>query len=86
MPQAKYDVMNNDPVDRKAKNYILRRSIMDFGMGAIIVGFGLFFAFAEKLGIEFTVTPGFRYAFVVLCVVYGGFRIYRGFKKNYFSE
>jgi len=78
--------MITDSSERKAKNYILRRSIMDLGMGAVILGFGIFFAFANKFGIEFTITPAFRYAFVVLCIVYGGFRMYRGYKKNYFSE
>ncbi len=78
--------MTTDPSDRKARNYIIRRSILDYGMGAIIVGFGVFFAFAERFGVAFTVTPGFRYAFVVLCIVYGAFRMYRGYKKNYFSE
>ena len=78
--------MNIDPADRKARNYIVRRSLLDYGMGAIIMGFGLFFAVADKFGIEFNITPAFRYAFVGLCVIYGGFRIYRGYKKNYFSE
>ena len=78
--------MNIDPADRKARNYIVRRSLLDYGMGAIIMGFGLFFAVADRFGIEFSITPGFRYAFVGLCVIYGGFRIYRGYKKNYFSE
>jgi len=78
--------MNIDPADRKARNYIVRRSLLDYGMGAIIMGFGLFFAVADRFGIEFSITPAFRYAFVGLCVIYGGFRIYRGYKKNYFSE
>jgi hypothetical protein len=78
--------MNIDPADRKAKNYILRRSIMDYGSGTIILGFGVFFGLAPKYGIEFGIAPSFRYAFVVLCILYGAFRIYRGYKKNYFSE
>jgi hypothetical protein len=78
--------MNIEPTDRKAKNYILRRSVLDYGMGAIIMGFGLFFAFADKFGIAFNITPVFRYFFVGLCIIYGAFRIYRGYKKNYFSE
>ena len=78
--------MNTDRTDRKEKNYILRRSLLDYGMGVIIAGFGLFFAFAERFNISFNITPAFRYAFVGLCIVYGGFRIYRGYKKNYFSE
>ena len=62
------------------------RSIMDYGMGAVIFGFGVFFAFAPKLGFNFSIDSRFRYAFAILCVVYGGFRIYRGYMKNYFSE
>jgi len=78
--------MNIDPTERKARNYILRRSLLDYGMGAIIMGFGLFFAFSDKFNIAFNITPAFKYAFVVLCIIYGGFRMYRGYKKNYFSE
>jgi hypothetical protein len=78
--------MSSDPNDRKTKNYILMRSIMDYGMGGLIAGFGLFFAFADKMGIGFTIEPFFRYFFAGLCLLYGGFRIYRGYKKNYFSE
>ena len=78
--------MNNDPTDRKTKNYILRRSILDYGWGFLIAGVGLFFAFSERFGFSVSLSPAFKYAFAVLCVVYGAFRIYRGYKKNYFSE
>ncbi len=78
--------MNIDPESRKAKNYILRRSILDYGWGILIVGIGFFFAFSEKFGFTVDLAPMFRYAFAGLCVVYGSFRIYRGYKKNYFSE
>jgi hypothetical protein len=78
--------MNEDPKDRKTKNYILMRSVMDYGMGGLIFGFGLFFAFADKLGLGFSIEPFFRYFFAGLCIIYGAFRIYRGYKKNYFSE
>lgn len=62
------------------------RSVMDYGMGGLIFGFGLFFAFADKLKMEFNIEPFFRYFFAGLCIIYGAFRIYRGYKKNYFSE
>ncbi len=78
--------MNDSTNDRKTKNYILMRSIMDYGMGTVILGFGVFFAFANKLGFDFRVDSFFRYFFAGLCAVYGVFRIYRGYKKNYFSE
>jgi len=55
-------------------------------MGVVILGFGVFFAFASKFGFNFTIDSFFRYFFAGLCALYGGFRIYRGYKKNYFSE
>ena len=77
--------MRIDPQERQRRNYILRRSIMDYGMGALIAGSGLFFLFAPKLGFaNFDLDPILRYGFAGLCILYGGFRIYRGYKKNYF--
>ena len=82
--------MSTDSEDKfmakKRKAYLNRRSVMDYGMGLIIAGFGVFFAFSDKLGFEFTIDPILRYAFAGLCLVYGLFRIYRGYKKNYFNE
>ena len=78
--------MNIDPEAQKGKNYILRRSILDYGRGAIILGFGLFLLFADKFGIEFTMRPVLRYLLSGVFIIYGAFRIYTGYKKNYFSE
>jgi len=78
--------MATDPEDRQRKNYILRRAIMDIGMGGLIAGFGFFFVFAPRLGYDFVIDSLLRYGFSGLCIVYGAFRIYRGIKKNYFSE
>jgi len=79
--------MSFDPQDRHRKNYILRRSIMDYGMGGLIVGSGLFFVFAPMMGyVNFDFDPLLRYGFACLCFIYGAFRMYRGYKKNYFSE
>ncbi len=77
--------MDDNFEDRKAKNYSLMRSILDYGMGIIILCFGFFFAFSEKLGVNFTLDPIFKYFFAGMCILYGGFRIYRGYKKNYFE-
>jgi len=82
--------MSTDSEDKflakKRKAYINRRSVMDFGMGLIIAGFGVFFAVSDKLGFEFSIDPILRYAFAGLCLIYGLFRMYRGYKKNYFNE
>lgn len=78
--------MENDQRDKGRQRYLLTRSIMDYGMGLIILGCGVFFAIAPELGIEFNIVPLFRYFFSVMCIVYGGWRIYRGYKKNYFTD
>lgn len=72
--------------DNKRKAYTSRRSVMDYGMGIIIAGFGVFFAVADKLGIDFPIDPVFRYVFAGMCLLYGAFRFYRGYKKNYYNE
>ena len=78
--------MQTDQSEKRAKNYVVMRSVMDFGMGLVILGFGIFLILAPRLGIEFNIEPFFRYFFAVMCIVYGGWRIYRGYKKNYYSE
>jgi len=78
--------MATDFEEKKRKAYSSRRALMDYGMGIIIAGIGVFFAVSDRLGIDFEIDPLFRYMFAGLCFLYGGFRIYRGYKKNYFNE
>lgn len=78
--------METDQSEKRAKNYVIMRSVMDFGMGLIILCFGFFLLIAPRIGIEFNIDPFFRYLFAGMCIVYGSWRIYRGFKKNYYSE
>jgi hypothetical protein len=72
-------------LDKRAKTYKLRRSIMDYGMGIVIFCLGIFFILAPKLGVSFNIDDLFRYLFAGLCILYGFFRMYRGYKKNYFN-
>ena len=58
---------------------------MDYGMGAIIFFIGIALLLAPLFGVAFNVDNSFRYLFGGLCIVYGLFRIYRGYKKNYFN-
>ena len=71
--------------DRWKKNYSLRRAILDYGMGVIIVGIGIVILLAPKLKLQLSIDDQFRYIFAGLCLLYGGFRIYRGSRKNYFN-
>ena len=60
--------MENEAPDRRTKGYILMRAILDYGMGIMIFGFGIFFLVAPKLGIGFQIEGFFRYFFSGLCL------------------
>lgn len=72
---------------KRRRAYANRRSIMDIGMGFIYAAMGGFFLLARQFGFTMDFPPvPFNYIFGGLCLLYGGFRIYRGFKKNYFRS
>lgn len=73
-----------DKMDPKTKRYILRRSILDLGMGIMYIAVGIVILFANKFGLknEFVEsTPG--KIFAGLFTLYGIWRVYRGIKKDY---
>jgi hypothetical protein len=72
--------------DKKQKAYINRRAIMDLGMGVIYSGMAMLMIFASKVGLDAVFSAPFNYIFGGLCLLYGGFRIYRGIRKNYYRE
>lgn len=77
--------MDNDLRDNRTKSYSLMRSIMDYTMGILYLAAAAFLFFAERFGFSmenFDIT--FRYIFGAICAIYGGWRVYRGFKKDYF--
>lgn len=76
--------MANDYEEKRKRAYANRRSLMDLGMGIIYAVVGGFLFLADRFGMEFPTKP-FSYIFGALCLVYGGFRIYRGLKRNYFN-
>lgn len=77
-----------EDMNERDKGYIRMRSIMDYGMGLLWTGMGVFIIFIEKfspdLAIQYDSTL-FK-VFGVVCIVYGLFRIYRGFRKKYFRD
>jgi hypothetical protein len=71
--------------DKKMRAYANRRAIMDYGMGILYLAAGGFIILANKLGRELEFLPEhYTYIFGGLLLIYGVFRIYRGYKKNYF--
>lgn len=76
----------NEQSDKRRKNYILMRSIADYGMGIVILSIGVFVTFSEHFGVTLSIDNLMRYLFTGLCILYGGFRIYRGYAKQYFRD
>lgn len=72
---------------RKRKQVSFMKSLMDYGMGTFILLAGLFFFFRNKFDMPLNETfppNAIDKMFGAICILYGGWRIYRGYKKNYF--
>ncbi len=73
---------------KKRKQIAFMKSLLDYGMGLMIVGAGLFFLFRGKFALSFNerFPPNdIDIIFGVVCVIYGSWRIYRGYQKKYFK-
>lgn len=64
------------------------RSVVDYTMGALFTLLGIYFLIYESMGWNvFDREPSsIDYFIGGLFIVYGAWRIYRGYKKNYFRE
>ena len=64
------------------------RSMMDYSMGLIFIVIGVFFFFREKISSpinDYLRDPDLLDKIIgVIFLIYGIWRIYRGYKKNYF--
>jgi len=72
--------------NKKRKQVRQMRSIMDYGMGTLLMIAGIIFLFHDKLNVPLGDGPPtlLDRFFGGLCLLYGGWRVYRGYKKNYF--
>lgn len=77
-----------DPLTERDKGFIRMRSIMDYGMGVLWSAMGVFMLFIRHFntGLEARFDDPWMKAFGGICLFYGLFRIYRGYKKNYLKE
>jgi hypothetical protein len=72
---------------QKKKQISLRKSLMDYSIGILITAAGIFFMVRDKFKIQFNENfppNDMDKVFGIICILYGGWRIYRGYKKNYF--
>ncbi|MFZ4769810.1 MAG: hypothetical protein ACOYLO_06480 [Ferruginibacter sp.] len=77
-----------EEMSEKNKGYVRMKSIMDYGMGLLWLGMGVFLVFIKyfNTGFQARFDDPVMKIFGGVCLVYGLFRIYRGYKKNYFIE
>ena len=84
--------MENDYRQNQRKSYILMRTVYDITMALLILSIGIIMLAGDKLGNDTLKNfildrdPMMRYLFGGLCILYGGFRLYRGIKRNYWNE
>jgi len=77
-----------EPLSKRDQNLVRMRSMTNYVMGVFLIGAGFFFMFPVKATQEFInkYDPLAIKLLAVICWVYGAFRIYRGYKKNYFKD
>ncbi|MBD0331693.1 MAG: hypothetical protein ICV66_03480 [Chitinophagaceae bacterium] len=73
---------------QRRKQITIMKSVMDYGMGFLFLLLGLYFLLYSALGINFLNRNPSSIDYLIggLFVLYGGWRVYRGYKKNYFKE
>jgi hypothetical protein len=73
---------------KRKKQVSFMKSILDYGMGLVIILLGCLFMFRNKLNLSINekYPPDQMDKILgVICVLYGVWRLYRGYKKNYFQ-
>ena len=77
-----------EQISDREKNAIRMRSITNYTMGVFFIAVGFFFMFPTKYTAQYInqYDPLVIKLFAVLCWVYGLFRLYRGYKKNYYRN
>jgi len=84
----KIDSMIEEYENRKRKQVSLMRSLLDYGVGLMIIVAGVFLFFRDNMDIDFNERyPPNKWDKIlgVVFLLYGSWRIYRGYKKNYFK-
>lgn len=79
----------NDKFSDRDKSIIRMRSISNYVMGALLIAAGcaLFFPTGKLQALLYAKYDiSLLKMFAVVCWIYGIFRLYRGYRKNYFRE
>lgn len=81
--------METELREKQRKSFTLMRSVRDFTMAvlylsmAVVLFFGEHWKIGHMIALNETWGITFSYFFGSICLLYGGFRLYRGIKKDY---
>lgn len=72
----------------REKNQVRMHSITNYTMGIFFIAVGFFFMFPGQSTARYVnqYDPVLIKIFAALCWIYGLFRLYRGYKKNYLRD
>jgi hypothetical protein len=88
LPALKMTHMLEEYERKKRHQISLMRSVANYGMGVFFICLGIFFFFREKFNIDLNKSNPPNYVDKIMgvaFVLYGAWRVYRGYKKNYFK-
>ena len=77
-----------EQLSEREKGMVRMRSMTNYVMGIFLILAGSFFMFPFKSTQKYIdqYDPMVIKIFAVICWIYGAFRIYRGYRKNYFRN
>lgn len=81
--------MEQDYRSRSRKGFTTTRTIYNLTMGLLILAMAVVMFWGDRFNNDFLdnivseLDPVVRYLFGGLCLLYGGFRLYRGIKREY---
>jgi hypothetical protein len=79
--------MDNQFQERRRKGYANMRSMLDYGMGLLVLGAAFVIFFSDKIELlknKFNGTE--KLIFGGLFLLYAAWRLYRGYAKKYFDD
>ena len=79
---------DKEEMSERDKGMVRMKSISNYVMGVFLIAAGCVFLFPTEKTAPFInkYDPAMINLFAIVCFIYGLFRIYRGYKKNYFRE
>jgi len=72
---------------RKRQQVSRMKATLDYGVGSLILVIGIFFLIRKRFNLQMNerFPPNtIDILFGIICVLYGAWRIYRGYQKKYF--